>query len=133
MIGIVCFAIILSSGSAACAIFGGMFRPDSSRSGSAAIAWGSTAADLTRRDEHGRLGESVANFGLSLPTSAVSTSFQALSFCGVILVTAIPFGIYDLVEAMDNVVERIGCRRQLPDDESSDCGRRSEPDWLPDG
>jgi AGZA family xanthine/uracil permease-like MFS transporter len=29
--------------------------------------------------------------------------FSGFEFLGVILVTAIPFGIYDLVEAMDNV------------------------------
>jgi AGZA family xanthine/uracil permease-like MFS transporter len=29
--------------------------------------------------------------------------FSGFQFLGVILVTAIPFGIYDLVEAMDNV------------------------------
>jgi AGZA family xanthine/uracil permease-like MFS transporter len=51
--------------------------------------------------------ESVArafsNFGFSFPVPAVNHVFAGFEFLGVILVTAIPFGIYDLVEAMDNV------------------------------
>jgi AGZA family xanthine/uracil permease-like MFS transporter len=38
-----------------------------------------------------------------VPLPAVSQVFSGFEFLGVILVTAIPFGIYDLVEAMDNV------------------------------
>jgi AGZA family xanthine/uracil permease-like MFS transporter len=44
-----------------------------------------------------------ANFGFSVPLPAFGTVFSGFEFLGVILVTAIPFGIYDLVEAMDNV------------------------------
>src|SRR5258706_4585062 len=44
-----------------------------------------------------------ANFGFSVPIPAVGTVFSGFEFLGVILVTDIPFGIYDLVEAMDNV------------------------------
>jgi len=49
------------------------------------------------------LSKSVANFGFSLPIPALGTVFSGFEYLGVILVTAIPFGIYDLVEAMDNV------------------------------
>ena len=38
-----------------------------------------------------------------MPLPAFGTVFSGFEFLGVILVTAIPFGIYDLVEAMDNV------------------------------
>jgi adenine/guanine/hypoxanthine permease len=38
-----------------------------------------------------------------VPLPAVDHVFSGFEFLGVILVTAIPFGIYDLVEAMDNV------------------------------
>ena len=38
-----------------------------------------------------------------VPLPAVGHVFAGFQFLGVILVTAIPFGIYDLVEAMDNV------------------------------
>ena len=38
-----------------------------------------------------------------MPLPALGQVFSGFEFLGVILVTAIPFGIYDLVEAMDNV------------------------------
>ena len=38
-----------------------------------------------------------------MPIPAIGHVFSGFEFLGVILVTAIPFGIYDLVEAMDNV------------------------------
>jgi len=43
------------------------------------------------------------SFGFSVPLPAVGHVFGGFEYLGVILVTAIPFGIYDLVEAMDNV------------------------------
>ena len=49
------------------------------------------------------LGDSFANFGFSVPLPAFGHVFSGFEFLGIILVTAIPFGIYDLVEAMDNV------------------------------
>src|SRR5215218_9004846 len=50
-----------------------------------------------------KLGESFSNFGFSIPLPAFDHIFSGFEFLGVILVTAIPFGIYDLVEALDNV------------------------------
>src|SRR6185436_17002859 len=68
------------------------------------IAWASTAVGV------GYGGMSLANltgafatFGFSVPLPAFGTVFSGFEFLGIILVTAIPFGIYDLVEAMDNV------------------------------
>jgi AGZA family xanthine/uracil permease-like MFS transporter len=49
------------------------------------------------------LASSLANFGFSVPIPEVGHVFSGFKYLGVILVTAIPFGIYDLVEAMDNV------------------------------
>jgi len=49
------------------------------------------------------LAASVSNFGFHVPLPAFAHVFDGFQFLGVILVTAIPFGIYDLVEAMDNV------------------------------
>ncbi len=49
------------------------------------------------------LKQAVATFGFKYPTPAVAQLAAGLKYIGVILVTAIPFGIYDLVEAMDNV------------------------------
>src|SRR6202012_3925195 len=49
------------------------------------------------------LKDAVSSFGFSYPMPAVAETFGGFKYIGVILVTAIPFGIYDLVEAMDNV------------------------------
>jgi AGZA family xanthine/uracil permease-like MFS transporter len=103
-IGLTCLAIILVSW------FGGVRYPRGIPAGLVAIAfgmviaWGAAAFGL---DVGGmslaRLGAAFANFGFALPLPAVDHVFSGFSYLGVILVTAIPFGIYDLVEAMDNV------------------------------
>jgi AGZA family xanthine/uracil permease-like MFS transporter len=103
-IGLVCFAIILASW------FGGVRYPRGIPAGLVAvaagmvIAWGSTLIGL---DVGGmslaKLGDSFASFGFSVPLPAVDHVFSGFEYLGVILVTAIPFGVYDLVEAMDNV------------------------------
>jgi AGZA family xanthine/uracil permease-like MFS transporter len=49
------------------------------------------------------VGDAFASFGFSVPLPAVGQVFSGFEFLGISLVTAIPFGIYDLVEAMDNV------------------------------
>src|SRR5207249_6719952 len=49
------------------------------------------------------VGDAFASFGFSMPLPAFGQVFSGFEFLGIILVTAIPFGIYDLVEAMDNV------------------------------
>jgi AGZA family xanthine/uracil permease-like MFS transporter len=103
MIGVVCFSIILVSW------FGGVrFRGVPAGlvaiAAGTAIAWGSSALGL---DYGGmtlaKLKASVAGFGFAVPMPAVGHVFSGFQFLGVILVTAIPFGIYDLVEAIDNV------------------------------
>jgi AGZA family xanthine/uracil permease-like MFS transporter len=68
------------------------------------IAWGSTGLGLGYGDlSLAKLGASLGNFGFALPAPAVGEVFGGFKFLGVILVTAIPFGIYDLIEALDNV------------------------------
>jgi AGZA family xanthine/uracil permease-like MFS transporter len=68
------------------------------------IAWGSTAVGLNFGGmSTAALASSVASFGFHVPVPAFSHVFDGFQFLGTILVTAIPFGIYDLVEAMDNV------------------------------
>src|SRR3989441_7962504 len=103
VIGLTCFGIILLSW------FGGA-RYRGVPAGLVAIAvgtiiaWGSTALGLHYGDMTIKgLADSVTNFGLHIPLPAVGHVFSGFAFLGVILVTAIPFGIYDLVEAMDNV------------------------------
>jgi AGZA family xanthine/uracil permease-like MFS transporter len=103
-IGLICFAIILVSW------FGGVKYPRGIPAGLVAIAagmliaWGSNLFGLGLGGLSVKgIGEAFASFGFSVPIPAVSYVFSGFEFLGVILVTAIPFGIYDLVEAMDNV------------------------------
>src|SRR5262252_3867739 len=103
-IGLVCFAIILVSW------FGGVRYPKGIPAGLVAIAvgmiiaWGSTLFGLGLGGMSvQKVGAALASFGFSVPLPAVGHVFSGFEFLGLILVTAIPFGIYDLVEAMDNV------------------------------
>lgn len=104
VIGITCFAIILASWFGGMRYFKGVPAGLVAIVAGTAVAWGSSALGL---DYGGlsleKLGQSVANFGFSLPLPAFGHVFSGFEFLGVILVTAIPFGIYDLVEALDNV------------------------------
>jgi AGZA family xanthine/uracil permease-like MFS transporter len=103
IIGVVCFAIILASW------FGGV-KYRGVPAGLVAIAvgsliaWGAAATGLGWGGMGlDKLTASVSNFGFSLPIPAFDHTFHGFKYLGVILVTAIPFGIYDLVEAIDNV------------------------------
>jgi AGZA family xanthine/uracil permease-like MFS transporter len=103
-IGLVCFAIILVSW------FGGVKYPRGIPAGLVAIAvgmliaWGSNLFGLGLGGLSIRgVGDAFASFGFSVPLPAFGEVFSGFEFLGIILVTAIPFGIYDLVEAMDNV------------------------------
>jgi len=104
VIGILCFAVILASW------FGGVRYFNGVPAGLVAIAVGTGVAWLSTAFGGGwggmsveKLSASVSNFGFSVPLPAVGHVFGGFEYLGVILVTAIPFGIYDLVEAMDNV------------------------------
>src|ERR1700756_2755290 len=105
LIGIICFAIILASWFGGVQYFRGKVPAGLVAIGvGCIIAWGSTIFGLNYGGLSVQaLARSFSNFGLSFPTPAVSHVFSGFQFLGVILVTAIPFGIYDLVEAMDNV------------------------------
>ena len=48
-----------------------------------------------------------------MPMPAVGQVFAGFEFLGIILVTAIPFGIYDLVEALDNVESAEAAGRRI--------------------
>ncbi|HBK08510.1 MAG TPA: regulator [Acetobacteraceae bacterium] len=104
VIGVVCFAVILANW------FGGVRYFRDVPGGlvaiavGTAIAWGSTVLGLGYGDlTLAKLVGSVSNFGFSFPIPAVGYTFDGFKYLGVILVTAIPFGIYDLIEALDNV------------------------------
>ncbi|MDP2408972.1 MAG: regulator [Pseudolabrys sp.] len=104
VIGLTCFAIIMVSW------FGGYKYPKGIPAGLIAIAvgmliaWGSTlfGAGIGGVSPAGVVA-AFSNFGFSVPLPAFGHVFSGFEFLGIILVTAIPFGIYDLVEAMDNV------------------------------
>ncbi len=105
IIGLTCLAIIMASW------FGGVRYPRGLPAGLVAIivgmiiAWGATALGFP--GVGGMSGDnlmaSFASFGFSIPLPAVDHVFSGFEFLGFILVTAIPFGVYDLVEAMDNI------------------------------
>jgi adenine/guanine/hypoxanthine permease len=104
VIGLLCFGVILA------AWFGGMRYPRGIPAGLVAIGAGLLIAWLAAPFAPGlggvgfdRLGASFASLGFSVPLPALDHAFGGFEFLGIILVTAIPFGIYDLVEAMDNV------------------------------
>src|SRR6266699_1731172 len=104
VIGLLCFAVILVSW------FGGFKYPKGIPAGLVAIAvgmliaWGSTLIGFSYGGMSvANFAGAFANFGFSVPIPAAGIVFSGFEFLGVILVTAIPFGIYDLVEAMDNV------------------------------
>jgi AGZA family xanthine/uracil permease-like MFS transporter len=104
VIGLTCFAVILASW------FGGVKYPKGIPAGlvaifvGTAIAWGSNIFGLNISGMSlAKLGAAFSNIGFSLPIPAIGHVFSGFEFIGIILVTAIPFGVYDLVEAMDNV------------------------------
>jgi adenine/guanine/hypoxanthine permease len=104
LIGVTCLAIILVSW------YGGVRYPRGIPAGLVAIgfgtvvAWGAAAfgPGLGGMSLEG-LTNSLASIGFSVPIPAFDHVFSGFEFLGFILVTAIPFGVYDLVEAMDNV------------------------------
>jgi len=103
-IGLTCFGIILVSW------FGGFRWPRGLPAGLVAIgvgmviAWGATAVGLPMGGVGiDALGQALSKIGFSIPLPAFDHVFGGFDYLGIILVTAIPFGIYDLVEAMDNV------------------------------
>jgi AGZA family xanthine/uracil permease-like MFS transporter len=104
VIGVVCFAVILVSWFGGVRYFRGMPAGLVAIGVGTAIAWGSTALGFNFGGlSKAGLVASFSNFGFSIPMPAVGHVFSGFKFLGVILVTAIPFGIYDLVEALDNV------------------------------
>jgi len=104
VIGIVCFAILLASWFGGVRYFKGIPAGLVAIAAGSIIAWGSTAVGLNFGGMSlANLGASFATFGFSFPVPAFGHVFSGFEFLGIILVTAIPFGIYDLVEAMDNV------------------------------
>lgn len=103
-IGLVCFAIILVSWFGGVKYWRGIPAGLVAIAAGMIIAWGSNLFGLGLGGlSIAGVGAAFANFGFSVPIPPVGYVFSGFEFLGIILVTAIPFGIYDLVEAMDNV------------------------------
>jgi AGZA family xanthine/uracil permease-like MFS transporter len=104
IIGLVCFAVIMVNWFGGMRYFGGIPGGLIAIAVGMVIAWGSNLFGLGYGGLSGTaLANAVANFGFQIPLPAIGHVFSGFQFLGIILVTAIPFGIYDLVEAMDNV------------------------------
>ena len=104
VIGLTCLAIITVNW------LGGFRYPKGIPAGLVAIAvgmiiaWSSNVVGL----HYGGLSvkgvtDAFSNFGFNVPVPAIDHVFSGFHYLGIILVTAVPFGIYDLVEAMDNI------------------------------
>ncbi|MDQ8187972.1 hypothetical protein [Pelagicoccus sp. SDUM812002] len=103
-IGILCFAILMVSW------FGGMRYFRGIPAGCIALAvgtfmaWTSNLFDLNWGGlSLDGLVSSFTNFGFRIPIPAIGHTFSGFEYLGILLVTAIPFGLYDLIEAIDNV------------------------------
>jgi adenine/guanine/hypoxanthine permease len=104
LIGLVCFAVILANWFGGVRYYQGVPGGLIAIAAGTIIAWGSNLFGLSYGGlTVGAVGDAVSHFGFSVPLPAVGHVFSGFKWLGVILVTAIPFGIYDLVEAMDNV------------------------------
>src|SRR4051812_30170770 len=115
MVGVVCFAIIVASwlGGVKYGVPAGLVAI----AAGVLIAWGSNVLGLNFGGMSAEtLKNSFKTFGFSVPHPVVGLVLGGLhwSFLKVILVTAIPFGIYDLVEAMDNVVSASAAGDEYP-------------------
>src|SRR5271170_7806289 len=104
MIGVICFGIIMMNWFGGVRYFKGVPAGLVAIIVGSVIAWASTGLGLNYGGlSVAALTGAFSNFGFSFPIPAIEHTFSGFKFIGVILVTAIPFGIYDLVEAMDNV------------------------------
>ncbi len=116
MIGVVCFAIILVSWFGGVK-YGGIPAGLVAIAAGTLIAWGSNLFGLNFGGMSADgLKASFQTFGFAVPHPVIGLVLGGLhwSFLKTILVTAIPFGIYDLVEAMDNVVSASAAGDEYP-------------------
>jgi AGZA family xanthine/uracil permease-like MFS transporter len=116
MIGVVCFAVILVSWFGGVK-YGGVPAGLVAIAAGTLIAWGSNLLGFNFGGMSADgLKASFQTFGFAVPHPVIGLVLGGLhwSFLKVILVTAIPFGIYDLVEAMDNVVSASAAGDEYP-------------------
>ena len=115
VIGVVCFAIILASWFGGVRYFRGVPAGLVAIGVGTAIAWIASATGVSFGGMSvSNVAQAISSFGFSLPLPAVDHVFAGFEFIGVILVTAIPFGIYDLVEATNNVESAAAAGDEYP-------------------
>jgi AGZA family xanthine/uracil permease-like MFS transporter len=103
-IGLLCFAILLVNWFGGVRYFRGLPAGCIALAAGTLIAWGSNFFDFNFGGlSLTGLTQSFTHFGFRLPIPAFNHVFSGFEYLGVLLVTAIPFGLYDLVEAIDNV------------------------------
>lgn len=104
LIGLVCFILLMVNWLGGVRYFRGLPAGLLAIGVGTAIAWGSNLFDLNYGGlTLAGLAESITHFGFRIPLPAIGHTFSGFEYAGILLITAIPFGIYDLIEAIDNV------------------------------
>jgi AGZA family xanthine/uracil permease-like MFS transporter len=101
-IGLVCFAIVLIAWTANVRLPGGMPGGLVAVIVGSAIGWGVSLLGYSDYMQAAAVGKSMEQFGLRVPVFSTDV-WQGLSQVAPLLVTAIPLGIYNFTEAMNNV------------------------------
>ena len=97
VIGLVCLGIVLGGW------FAGVKFPWGVPAGLVAIGVGSVIGWATGIMDAGAVTASFSQFGFHYPVPEVGNVFAGFKSLAPLLVTAVPFGIYDFIEATDNV------------------------------
>ena len=97
VIGLVCLGIVFGGWLA------GVKFPFGVPAGLVAIGVGTIIGWATGIMDVAAVGASLSQFGLHLPVPSVGNVLAGFSSLAPLLATAIPFGIYDFIEATDNV------------------------------
>jgi AGZA family xanthine/uracil permease-like MFS transporter len=104
LIGLTCFAVLLVSWFGGVRFFRGLPAGFIVIAIGCTIAWGSHLFGINYGGmSFDGLMKSFSHFGFSIPLPAIGHTFAGFEYLGLLIVTAIPFGVYDLVEALDNV------------------------------
>lgn len=104
VIGVVCLTIILLNWFGGVRFFKGVPAGLVAIAVGTLIAWGSNLFGFNYGGlSLSQVAQSFTHFGFQIPLPALGHVFSGFEFLGLLLVTAVPFGLYDLVEAIDNV------------------------------
>jgi AGZA family xanthine/uracil permease-like MFS transporter len=101
-IGLVCFAIVLVAWTANIRLPGGMPGGLVAVIVGSAIGWGVSLLGFSDYMQAAAVGKSMEQFGIRFPIFSTDV-WQGLAQVAPLLVTAIPLGIYNFTEAMNNV------------------------------